>query len=265
MDHRHFDALTKLLAWPTDRRAVFKALAGVVGGTLLSGHFSSPVEAAGASTPTPASGPKSCANQPYTKGKHFSGKPINADSTFFPSLDQIDTCAGGAGVTIDVTNSYRPPGTVLTGTIVKKAEESNHDAGHAIDMNVMYTDDKKKQQRCDSSCLAGVDLPKPVKDFIDCVKKAGLRWGQDYATKKDPVHIDDGLNLKNPKRWQDRKDAMNNAKTCAACEPCNLSDGVCTSNCGAGKGCDDASGTCKDKSACGSNVVMNANGAGFCR
>lgn len=257
MDDRLFDALARGLAGRPTRRQALKLLAA----TVIGGAVPFRRSAAAADAPTP----KSCARQLYTKGKHFSGKPIEADSEFFPSLDKIDACAAAAGVTVFVTNSYRNEGQSLSGTVVTPVEQSNHGAGHAIDMNVTYQGDDKKDHDCNSTCLADkVNQPKPVKDFIDCVKKAGLRWGGDF-TKRDPVHIDDGLNVENPKRWGDRKKAVGDSTTCAACAPCDLGAGLCKPNCGAGKACDEASGTCKEKAACGTDVVTNPNGAGVCR
>jgi hypothetical protein len=39
-----------------------------------------------------------------------------------------------------------------------------------------------------------------VKQFINEVKATGMRWGGDFG-KPDPVHFDDGLNIKNMALW----------------------------------------------------------------
>ncbi|MGI8477965.1 MAG: DUF882 domain-containing protein [Thermomicrobiales bacterium] len=264
MDDRLFDALARGLAGrPTRRQALRLFAATVIGGAVPFRR-----SAAAADAPTP----KSCARQLYTKGKHFSGKPIEADPEFFPSLDKIDECAGKSAITVDVASAYRTEDDqkTLTGKTNETANRSNHLAGHAIDMNPIWTDDKGKAQRCDSKCLAKPDeLPKAIKDFNQCLKDAGLRCcgeALDSNGKPDYPHIDDKLNLNNPKKWQERHDALKNSTTCAKCEPCNMGTGLCTSNCAAGKACDASSGICKDNAGCGTNVVVNPNGgAGVCR
>jgi hypothetical protein len=47
-----------------------------------------------------------------------------------------------------------------------------------------------------------------VREFIQKVRDApGLRWGGDF-NPEDPVHIDDGLNLTDPDRWQSKFDSL---------------------------------------------------------
>jgi len=77
----------------------------------------------------------------------------------------------------------------VPGAIVPPAQLSNHNIGHAIDMNVVYG---TSNTLCDSKCLGGTQ-PAAVKCFIDAVKRAGLRWGGNFRPI-DFVHIDDGYN-----------------------------------------------------------------------
>lgn len=120
------------------------------------------------------------------------GKPVSIDSSFRSSMSTICAAATRCNVTLYITDSYRKPDSVVLGAIVPPATLSNHKIGHAIDMNVVYG---KSGTLCNSSCLGGNQQPTDVKCFIDGVKAQGLRWGGDF-TATDPVHIDDGYNVK---------------------------------------------------------------------
>lgn len=151
-----------------------------------------------AATPTPSATKAPCPLTTFT-GSNFTGDEARVDSDFVASLNSVNSAAVDNDVMVHVTSSFRTS-TAVPGAIVTPAQMSNHMVGHAIDMNVEYGD--KHAQYCNSTCLAGT-LPKAVQGFIDAVKKAGLRWGGDFSDR-DPVHIDDGLNLNDSKGWQDR-------------------------------------------------------------
>jgi len=45
-------------------------------------------------------------------------------------------------------------------------------------------------------------LPDAVKNFIDDIRNDTLmRWGGDFETE-DPVHVDDGQNIRDPDQWE---------------------------------------------------------------
>jgi len=141
------------------------------------------------------------------EGSRFQGKPCRVDIEFVPALEKINTYAEQADVFIHVTSAFRTSSNVA-GAIVKPATRSNHMAGHAIDMNVIY-DNKTKSA---NSVMLGKypNVPEPVKRFIkSIIDDKGLRWGGQFNTK-DPVHIDDGLNGDMAK-WDKRYQAMQKA------------------------------------------------------
>jgi peptidoglycan hydrolase-like protein with peptidoglycan-binding domain len=141
------------------------------------------------------------------EGSRFQGKPCQADVEFVPALDKINTFAEQADVFIHVTSSFRTSSNVA-GAIVKPATRSNHMAGHAIDMNVVYDN---KTKTANSTILGKYpNVPEPVKQFIkSIIDDKGLRWGGKFNTT-DPVHIDDGLNGDMAK-WDKRYQAMQKA------------------------------------------------------
>ncbi len=140
--------------------------------------------------------------QRYTAGTNFIGGAVWADVDFFPSLTAINTAAGTAGVKVFITNSFRATGQTLQGVIVPPADMSNHLVGHAIDMNVQYTDSSGVTHLANSSVLGQTTPPAPVAAFIAGVKAAGLRWGGDFLTP-DVVHFDDNYNA-DAAQWQQK-------------------------------------------------------------
>ena len=79
--------------------------------------------------------------------------------------------------------------------------------GHAIDCNLelagAFYNSKKMQ------AATGV-----IRQFINEVKAAGLRWGGDFSTP-DPVHFDDGLNVKNVAAWTAKFNKLHGIHTIA--------------------------------------------------
>ena len=141
------------------------------------------------------------------EASRFQGNPCRADVEFVPALNKINMYAEQADVFIHVTSSFRTSSNVK-GAIVKPATRSNHMAGHAIDMNVIY-DNKTKSA---NSVMLGKypNVPEPVKRFIkSIIDDKGLRWGGKFNAT-DPVHIDDGLNG-DMARWDKRYQAMQKA------------------------------------------------------
>jgi hypothetical protein len=132
-------------------------------------------------------------------GSQFVGIPTLVDVEFLPLLEKVNQFARGSGLQIHVTNAARKHGVSLGNTVVPPASRSNHLVGHAIDMNP-----KLDGNLFNSQALAKRNfrkLPKPVRDFIDAVRATKpLRWGGDFGAE-DPVHIDDGLNVRDRAAW----------------------------------------------------------------
>ena len=141
------------------------------------------------------------------QGSRFRGKPCRADVQFVPMLEKINTYAEQAKVHIFVTSSFRTT-TNVNGAIVKPATFSNHLAGHGIDINLVYGNG----QLANSKVLKKYpNVPVPVKQFLkSIIDDSELRWGGKFRTT-DPVHIDDGLNVKNRPKWEKRYKAMQEA------------------------------------------------------
>lgn len=150
-----------------------------------------------------------CVLTDYT-APNFAGSLVVAHVDYVASLNRINQYASNAGVKLFITSSFRTS-TLVPGSIVTPANLSNHLAGHAIDMNVMYGDNFS--QLCNSVCLRKATLPPSVARFISSIKAdSSLRWGGDFA-ETDPVHIDDGLNQTRA-AW---KDAYNKAQANSTC------------------------------------------------
>ena len=116
-------------------------------------------------------------------------------SIFAPS--PISTYFHFVFLQIHVTSSFRKSGQRVEGAIVTPARRSNHFVGHAIDINAI-DGGKWCNSRCLQSRPAGYS---GVTCFINKIKgDPTLRWGGDFRTK-DPVHIDDGLNLKDRPKY----------------------------------------------------------------
>jgi hypothetical protein len=130
--------------------------------------------------------------------------PVRIDREFEPSMDGIRDLAKAHGLTVWVTSSLREPYKPVPGAIVEPAKFSNHHIGHGIDMNLILG-----QQWFRSTQLGNFEaLPQPIQDFLDGVQRdLKLRWGGKFSTP-DPVHIDDGLNLNDRDRFNEKLVAL---------------------------------------------------------
>lgn len=130
--------------------------------------------------------------------KEFDNDIILISLDFVFLLDKVNQFAVLSKVDLIITNSFRIPGQKLTGTIVSPAKKSNHLVGHAIDFKLNYSGGN-----CDAECLAKYpNVPQPVKNFLKLILEyPGLRWGGTFKKEPDPIHIDDGFNLKTPIEW----------------------------------------------------------------
>lgn len=129
-------------------------------------------------------------------GTQFIGKLVLADLEFISHLEKINDLAAQDGLKIFVTSSTRSFGVPVNG-IVPAARRSNHLVGHAIDMNIQMGG-----TLFNSNALGNFgSLPAAIKAFLTAIRNDPvLRWGGDFSPS-DPVHIDDGLNLRDPSTW----------------------------------------------------------------
>jgi len=140
------------------------------------------------------------------EGTQFRNKPVRADVQFVPMLQKINDYAKQADVLLWINSSFRTT-TNVQGAIVKPATKSNHLAGHAIDMNVIYGNGTLLHS---SKAAKYPNVPEPVRLFLkSIIDDPKLRWGGQFRTK-DPVHIDDWLN-KDLTKWNKRYMAMQKA------------------------------------------------------
>lgn len=141
------------------------------------------------------------------EASRFQGQPCRADVKFLPTLKKINDYAEQADVFVHVTSSFRTSSNVA-GAIVKPATRSNHMAGHAIDMNVIYNNKTKSANSQELGKYPAV--AEPVRLFIkSIIDDPGLRWGGNFQVR-DTVHIDDGLNS-DMALWDKRYKAMQKA------------------------------------------------------
>lgn len=122
------------------------------------------------------------------------------DEDFEPSLVKMNDVAKKYGITVIITSSFRKTANVK-GAIVTPATHSNHMVGHAIDCNLQING------KLYNSVLMQSDRG-VIRNFINEVKTTGMRWGGDFKLK-DPVHFDDGLNVKNMKLWLGKYHELN--------------------------------------------------------
>jgi hypothetical protein len=130
-------------------------------------------------------------------GSHFIGKPVLADIEFIPYLNIINSLSSSHGLKIFITSSTRPFGLPVNGAIVPPSRRSNHLVGHAIDMNIQIGSTLFTSRELRNFGR----LPPPAQKFINAIRRdPDLRWGGDFSPT-DPVHIDDGLNIRDPANW----------------------------------------------------------------
>jgi D-alanyl-D-alanine carboxypeptidase len=122
---------------------------------------------------------------------NFQGE-CDIDEDFEPTLVKMNEIAQKYNITIHVNSSFRVDANVK-GAIVKPATHSNHMIGHAIDCNLSYGGAFYNSAKMQTD--TGV-----IRQFINEVKASGMRWGGDFG-KPDPVHFDDGLNIKDMTTW----------------------------------------------------------------
>lgn len=143
------------------------------------------------------------------KGSNFKGlnnKPILVEESFVPKLNIMNELLKKYGLICWVTNSFRKEGALIKGAIVKPAGRSNHKVGHAIDFNLQLIATGEWFNTAKMRDKKGIDNL-----FLEELDQTPeLRWGGKF-TVQDEVHMDDGLNVTNPKLWDEIYMAVNAA------------------------------------------------------
>jgi len=131
----------------------------------------------------------------HPQGDVFRGSPLRIDKEFRPCIELLGGLALNHGIKIFVTSSLREPGKPVANAIVKPAQFSNHHVGHAIDMNLLDGDRLIRSDELGNPGVLGNSSPR-AHAFLMEVRRLNryFRWGGDF-TIKDPVHIDNGLNV----------------------------------------------------------------------
>lgn len=135
------------------------------------------------------------------------------DREFLPFVTEYNKCAAQAGTKLGICSSYR---NIARNAAVGGATSSNHLVGHAIDMNII----DKNGRNCDWNCMlsSSARASHPgVQATIDCFNRlpspsrygGNPRFGIVSAGKTDAVHLDDGLNSRDPSRHRAKITACN--------------------------------------------------------
>ncbi len=127
------------------------------------------------------------------------GRQILVHRDFLSVADRINRYAVKNHLHLVITQSYRVPDKPVRNAIVQPAVKSNHLAGHALDFNMVYGGHVFESQEMMQNLFHR--LPDAVIHFIRDIRADPLiRWGGDFTTP-DPVHLDDGVNILNPEKW----------------------------------------------------------------
>lgn len=156
----------------------------------------------GSTTGEPATG--GAGIQPFAGVPRFVGERVLAHVDFHPALRRLGDYAELADVTIHVTDSFRPPESRLRGRPVPVALRSNHLVGHAIDVEILFGDERLDRDRLRREHFR--DLPMNARYWLQQIREdRELRWGGDFV-HPDPVHIDDDLYGRDPEAWMRKLD-----------------------------------------------------------
>ncbi|MES2416149.1 MAG: RHS repeat-associated core domain-containing protein [Patescibacteria group bacterium] len=134
------------------------------------------------------------------KGSNFIGKPATVHPDFMPGLKELNGYAENNDVSISVESSgLRNPNISVSGAVATPAKLSNHFIGQAIDVSYI---DNTTGISCDFNCFKNGNVPDNVSNLISNIQNSNnLRWGGDFKDNYDPIHIDTGLNVRNPSRY----------------------------------------------------------------
>ncbi len=129
--------------------------------------------------------------------------PIRVNQDFVCRMEAIAEEAQFREITVVVTSSLRRPREGMVGSVVPPPNLSNHHVGHAIDVNLI-----ESGTTFGSGELADFQaLPTEIRELLEALKRRELRWGG-WFDPADPVHIDDGLNIRQENVYREKWDAL---------------------------------------------------------
>lgn len=128
----------------------------------------------------------------------FTGKPILVDIEFINALDHLDQYAAANHLEIIVTSASRLQGVPLGSLIYPPVSRCNHLVGHAIDIQVNLNGKVFDRDRLEGRNPSY--LPLPLQSFFQQIEEDPIL----QSSSNDPLHIDDGLNQRNPAIWQEK-------------------------------------------------------------
>ncbi len=147
---------------------------------------------------------------------------IFVDKSFAQTLDNVNNQARKQGVTLEVFSDFRSDQSPLSNLYVDKpASKSNHMIGQAIDYRVIFNEDG---QKCSSDCIKNYLNSSKASEKSNAIKSLykgfksinGLRTGDTIPVKKsdgtktfDYPHLDSGLNVKNPSKYDSIRKKIN--------------------------------------------------------
>lgn len=130
--------------------------------------------------------------------KGYSGEKIMVEQSFVSTMNVINVLAIKHKLILWVTSSFRKKDGIVKGAIVEPAKMGNHFIGHAIDFNLQHTETKEWFNSTKMGDGKGLDQAFLLE--VDALPE--VRWGGKFNTK-DEVHFDSGLNINNPKLYQE--------------------------------------------------------------
>jgi hypothetical protein len=123
-------------------------------------------------------------------------KEVIVDSSFVEKIYSINDYAQKNNIRILVQQSFRNVGEKIENTVVVPYIRSNHFVGHAIDINLEYSDVWYNSTRLRKYN----ELPEAIKDFLKYCMSNNIRWGGLFEIP-DVVHFDDNLEGNNSKLY----------------------------------------------------------------
>jgi len=145
--------------------------------------------------------------QIYTH-KLLSGKECKIHTDFIPAMDLFCRYLEIVKCSAHVNSSYRANTSNINGAVVTPARRSNHMIGCGIDCNLIDSKGKmwssaEMEVFCPESKKYTPSVTNEISQFLGLIRRSKtLRYGGDFHTP-DPIHYDNGINISNPKRWDE--------------------------------------------------------------